>query len=222
MVFLLITLKIATGYERIFGLVVLWVHPCQAHYTTLADAGCKLVLLMDGSANWVYAFIELNEVLSHAPLSNVGHIGAMTDGIPSTDAHNQLHQLQVHKLLQYKDLVVYSEGLNGQMETSQFTFKELSLWNAAAPSKPACQLQLMVVDLSSMQSEGITATIQTPLSMPVLPPSPTDTTEPSGDATAAINLQLMGAMEQLQQASSITKPPFPTVAHQGNSHHLQL
>ena len=62
----------------------------------------------------------------------------------------------------------------------------------------------MVVDLCVMQPEGVTATIQTPLSTPVLPPPPTDTTDPSGDATAAINLQLMGVLEQLQQASSIT------------------
>ena len=31
--------------------------------------------------------------------------------------------------------------------------------------------------------------------MPLPPPPPTDTTEPSDDATAVINLQLMGAME---------------------------
>ena len=46
----------------------------------------------------------------------------------------------------------------------------------------------MVVNLSGMQSEGITAAIHTPLSIPVLPPLPADTTEPSGDATAAFNL----------------------------------
>ena len=61
----------------------------------------------------------------------------------------------------------------------------------------------MVVDLGSMQSEAVTATLQIPHSTPVLPPPPTYTTEPSDDTTAAINLQLMSAMEQLQQASSI-------------------
>ena len=101
----------------------------------------------------------------------------------------------MHKLLQYKDLVVCPEGLNGQMDASQFTFKELPLWNAATPGKPAFEPQLMVVDLSGMQSEGVTATIQSPLSMPVLPPPPTDTTKLSDDATAAINLQLTGTME---------------------------
>ena len=120
------------------------------------------MLLVDGSGNWVYTFVQLNEALSHAPLSSVGHISAMTDGTPSMDTHGHLHQLQAHKLLQYKDLVVCPEGLNGQMEASQFTFKELPLWDAATPSKPACKLQLMVVDLGGMQPEGITATIQTP------------------------------------------------------------
>ena len=96
------------------------------------------------------------------------------------------------------------EGLNAQMEALQFTFKELSLWNAATPGEPACEPQLMVVDLSGMQSEDVTVILQTPHSMPVLPPPPTDTTEPSGDTTVAINLQLTDAMEQLQQAASIT------------------
>ena len=199
MAFLLIMLSITVGYERIFGLAAVWVHPCQAHYTTVAEVECKLVLLMDGSANWVYVFIQLNEVLSHAPLSSVSHISTMTDGAPSTDAHSWLHQLQVHKLLQCKDLVVCPDGLNGQREASQFTFKELPLWNATIPST----LQLMVVDLSGMQPKNVTAIPQTPLSNPDLPPPPTDTTEPSGHVTAAINLQLMGAIEWLQQASSI-------------------
>ena len=39
--------------------------------------------------------------------------------------------------------------------------------------------------------------------MPVPPIPSTDTTEASGDATAAINLLLMGAMQWLQEASSI-------------------
>ena len=82
MVFLLITLSNTSGYERIFGLVTVWAHPCQACYTTLADATHKLILVMDGRANLVYAFVQLNEVLSHAPLSSVGLISTMTDGAP--------------------------------------------------------------------------------------------------------------------------------------------
>ena len=87
------------------------------------------------------------------------------------------------------------EGFNSEMEASQFIFQELPLWDAAAPSEPAHEPQLMEVDLSGMQPESITTTIQTLTSMLVLPPPPADTAKPSSDIMAAINLQLMGAME---------------------------
>ena len=86
------------------------------------------------------------------------------------------------------------EGLNGETEASQFTFQELSLWDATAPSEPTHKLQLIEVDLSGMQSESITTAIQTPQSTPMLPP-PADIAEPFGDITAAINLHLMGTMK---------------------------
>ena len=70
------------------------------------------------------------------PLLGEGHISAMMDGMPSTDVCGQLHQLQICKLLQHKDLVVCPEGLNGELEALQFTFQELPLSNAAAPSNP--------------------------------------------------------------------------------------
>ena len=46
---------------------------------------------------------------------------------------------------------------------------------------------MIEVNLSVMQSESITTTIQTPQSTPTLSP-PADTAEPSGDNAAAINL----------------------------------
>ena len=62
-------------------------------------------------------------------------------------------------------MVVCPEGLNSELETLWFTFPELPLWNAAAPSKP----QLIEVDLSSMQSESMTASTQTPTTTSGLP-----------------------------------------------------
>ena len=99
MVFLLIAPSIGLGYKRVFGLVMVWVHPCQAHYHTLKEAAHKLALLVDESADWVYGFVWLNEALSHALLSSEGHISAMMDGMPCTDACGWLHQLQICKLL---------------------------------------------------------------------------------------------------------------------------
>ena len=207
---------------RIFGLVIVLVHPHQGCYTTLADVACKLMLLMDGSTKWVWAFIQLNEVLSHAPLSSMGHISTMTDGAPSMDPCSQLHQLQVCKLLQCKDMVVWPEGLNGQKEASQFTFKELPLWDTAAPGEPIHKLQLIALDLSAMQAEGITTTIQT-LKL---------YTSPTSLQQTLLSL-LMTALQQSTCSSQapwcdccrlcpLPQPLFPSTAHQGISHHLQI
>ena len=170
MAFLLIVPNITSWYKRVFGLVAVWAHPYQAHYHNLEVAAHKLALLVDESADWAYAFVWLNEALSHAPLLSEGHISAMMDGVPSADACGWLYQLQICKLLQHKDMVVCSESLNGELEALQFTFQELPLWDAAAPGKPAYEPQLIEVNLSSMQPESMTTTIQTPTSTLVLPP----------------------------------------------------
>ena len=101
------------------------------------------------------------------------------------------------------------EGLNGEMEASQFPFKELSLWDTATPGKPTCEPQLIEVNLSGMQSQSVTTTIQTPQTTPILPIPPAYIAEPSSDIAAAINLQLMGALVCLQQVSPITSACLP-------------
>ena len=78
----------------------------------------------------------MNNTVSHAPLSSKGHIGAMTDGMPSTNACGQLYQLQVQKLLKHSSWIVCPEGLNGELKALQFTFQELPLWNAATMDEP--------------------------------------------------------------------------------------
>ena len=85
----------------------------------------------------------------------------------------------------------------------QFTFPELPLWDATAHSKPACKLQLIEMDINGVQSESIRTAVQTPQSTPILLP-PADTAEPSSSIAAAINLQLTGAMKQLQEPSPVT------------------
>ena len=57
--------------------------------------------------------MQLNKDALHAPLSNEGHISPMIDRAPSRSACGHLCQLEVHKLLQCRNQVVYPEGLNG-------------------------------------------------------------------------------------------------------------
>ena len=157
---------------------------------------------------------------------SMGNISAMTDSAhPPQTLKVDLHQLQVHKLLQYKDLVVCPQGLNGQMEASQFTFKELPLWDTATPCAN-CTMQTTAAGSGpqcSMQPEGVTTTIQTPSNLHQSYPLLADTTEPSGDITAIINLQLTGCYGVIV-AGFPCQPSLlsPGTAYQGNSHHLQI
>ena len=126
--------------ERIFELIAVCPYPCQAHFKTLEEAACRLVLLADVGVGWPYTFMQLNHAMSYGPLTNEGHISAMTDSALSLDAHSQLHQLQIWKLTQHKGKVVCPEGLNGELEALQLTFPELPLWNAANPGEPFQEL----------------------------------------------------------------------------------
>ena len=153
----------------------------------------------------------LNDAMSHVPLSNEGHISTMMDGTPSVDANGQLHQLQIHKLLQHGEKVVCPEGLYGDLEALQFTFLELPLWDATAPGEPFGEPWFLEVDLGHVQSESMTTTIQAPTTMLVLTHSLADTIETHQDITMAINWHLQGVLEWLQQSSfTAFHPCLPT------------
>ena len=84
----------------------------------------------------------------YTPLSNEGHISAMMGGM---NACGWLSHLEVCKLLQCEDQVVCPEGLNGGLEPLWLTYQESCLWNTADPSKLACKLSLIQVNLSSVR-----------------------------------------------------------------------
>ena len=90
------------------------------------------MLLADEGPNLPYAYAQMNDAMAHTPLSSVGHVGIMIDGLPSMNACIHLEQLQVWKLLQCRGWVVCPEGLNRGLEALLFDFKELPLWNMAS------------------------------------------------------------------------------------------
>ena len=176
--------------EQVFSLTAIWAHPCQVHLHTLEQVACKLLLLADDGPDWPYAFMWMNNNVSYAPLSSEGHVGAMTDGAPSTNACSQLHQLQVWKLLQHRSWVVCPEGLNRELEAVQFTFEELPLWNASTRDEHAWDPPLIEFNLISVHPDSMTTTIQDPTTTLALPPSPAATVDPPCDITMAINQPL--------------------------------
>ena len=113
--FLLISPKRSIKGEMVFGLAVIWAHPCQAHVSSLDEVAKRLALLTSSGRNWAYTFVQFNKDTQHAPPKG-GHLSAMIEGEPSRNACRCLHQLEVCQLLQLEDQVVYLEGLNGGME----------------------------------------------------------------------------------------------------------
>ena len=100
MPFDLIVPSLTIGCEWVFSLTAVWVHPHQVCLPTLGEAAQKLMLLADESPNWPHAYASMKDAMAHMPFSSEGHIGIMTDGIPSMNTCSCLDQLQVWKLLQ--------------------------------------------------------------------------------------------------------------------------
>ena len=76
----------------------------------------KLTLITPSGENCIYAFVQFNDDTQYALLPKEGHLSAMIDGVPSRNACRCLCHLEVHQLLQWKDWVVYPEGLNRDLE----------------------------------------------------------------------------------------------------------
>ena len=110
MAFMLIVPNTDAKCEHVFGLTAMWAHPHQACLRTLEEVAHKFLLLEDNSPDWPYTFVWMDDTVSHASLSSEGHIGTMTNSVPSTNASSQLHQLQVQKLLQHSGWVVCPGG----------------------------------------------------------------------------------------------------------------
>ena len=150
MVFLLIVPKKTIKGEMAFELAVVWTHPHQAWLSSLDEATKKLTLLINLGNNWAYAFVWLNKDAQHVPLSNKGHLSAMVNGVPCRSMCGHLHQLEVCKLLQYGDQVVYPEGLNGGLELVQTSLSGPLLWGLDVLGDSAHETSFLLVDLSQV------------------------------------------------------------------------
>ena len=137
MAYLLIVPVQAVEEERTFGLVAVWVHPCQTLLSSLEEAVKKLTLLVNTAYDWPYAFLQLCEDSQHIPLSNARHISIMVNGAPSRSTCRCLSCLEVCKFLQCSSEVVYPEGLNEGFEPTQVPLPKQSVWDMESPNEPA-------------------------------------------------------------------------------------
>ena len=205
--FLLVAPSLAVGCEWVFGLAAVWAYSCQAHLHTLGEAAHKLILLADKGLDWLYAFVWMNNAMSHTLLSSEGHIGPMKDRVPSMNACG-CFPVTGMKVLQGKSWVVCPKGLNGELKALQFDFQELPLSNVAAVDEPTWDQPMIEVGLSEVEPQDIMTNLQVPNVTPVPPPFLAAVTEPLHDITMAINLHIEGALEWLQQTSPTTSTPI--------------
>ena len=103
----------ATG-DRKYGLLTIWVNPCQARVPSMEEAVGKLTAWVSSGPDWPYALVWLHKGTHHAPLPKEGHLGIL----PRAEATpcGQISQLEVCQLLISSSQVPYPIGLNGCQE----------------------------------------------------------------------------------------------------------
>ena len=72
----------------------------------------------------------------------------MVDGAPCRRACRWLCQLEICRLLQCRDQVVYPEGVNGGLGAGWTSLSELPIWSMDTLGKPIHEPSFLLVDLS--------------------------------------------------------------------------
>ena len=97
--FLLVLPKEGAGGERVNGLAMVWVNPCQARVSTIDDAARQLSQLSSTGPNWPYALVWLNGDACQVPLPTEGHLSVVMEGNTSNVLCGKICQLEVCQLL---------------------------------------------------------------------------------------------------------------------------
>ena len=159
----------------------MWVHTCQTLLSLLEEAAKKLALLINTGEDWPYAFMQLCEDSQYIPLSDTGHISIMVGGALSRRACRCLSCLEVCKLLQCGNEVVYPEGLNGGFKLIWVPLPKQLVWDAESTNEPA----MLQINNPSTTHRHVTMAASQWSSMPISSPHsvtecPSDTvTRPS-------------------------------------------
>ena len=105
----------ATG-DRKYGLLTIWVNPCQTRVCSMEEAVGELTAWVSSGPNWPYALVQLHENTCHAPLPQKGYLGILPQCGAEMTACRRISQLEVHQLLVSGLQVIYQIGLNGHEE----------------------------------------------------------------------------------------------------------
>ena len=79
----------------------------------MEEAVRELTTWVSSGPNWLYALVQLNKDICHAPLPKEGHLGILPQGGADMTACRRISQLEVYQLLLSGLQVAYLVGLNG-------------------------------------------------------------------------------------------------------------
>ena len=102
----------ATG-DRKYGLLTIWVNPCQARAHSMEEAVGNLTTWVSSGPDWPYTLVQLHKDTCHVPLPKEGHLGILPQGGTETTACGRISKLEVCQLLVSGLQVAYPIGLNG-------------------------------------------------------------------------------------------------------------
>ena len=105
----------ATG-DRKYGLLSIWVNPCQARVCSMEEVVGELTTWVSSGPNWPYALVQLHKDTHHMPLPKEGHLGILPQRGAEMTACGRISQLEVHQLLISNLQFAYPIGLNGHEE----------------------------------------------------------------------------------------------------------
>ena len=105
----------ATG-DRKYGLLTIWVNPCQARVHSMEEAVRNLTAWVSSGPDWPYALVWLHKDTCHVPLPKEGHLGILPQRGAEMTACRRISQLEVCQLLVSGLQVAYPIGLNGHEE----------------------------------------------------------------------------------------------------------
>ena len=98
-VFLLILAEEEATGDRRYGLLTIWVNPCQAKACSMEEAVKEMTAWVFSGPNWPYTLVQLHGDTCHVPLPKVGHLGILPQGGAEMTACRRISQLEVHQLL---------------------------------------------------------------------------------------------------------------------------
>ena len=114
--YLLVLAEEEATRDKRYGLLTIWVNPCQGRGYSMEEAVRELTTWVSRGPDWPYALVHLNEDTCHAPLPKEGHLGILPQGEVDMTTCGRISQLEVHQLLISCLQVTYPVGLNGHKD----------------------------------------------------------------------------------------------------------